>query len=394
MPDNSFRSGMRRVVGGFVRLARLPFDVFFLSVDTARAVLLSLGRALLRLAGRRSTHTCWFGKRTGYYGYYAHGVSCLPARKYGNLSILRFLCPCVGAGTFDDPMPVCQAGKRRAGGSVLRLLALAAVLLSLWTGFAFGMYRSAVLVRGRLRARRALADERDAQRQRARVRLPSALSRPGASDDPRVAEVLAKAAGYYEAGDFDSATIEYRKAIKLSPSDPVVHYGKALCFMHRGELLAAKATMSHAAELGGAPREMFFDLARVLMALGQPEAAVEQGARLKGTEHDTLELRLLLASGYQQVGSFSNGMVEAQHALSINSTNINALLRVASLHVCLKERDLAREKFLVVREIDEGRMDALVGLAMLARQDGDTDGAAEHIREALAREPDNVAARV
>lgn len=384
---------------GLRRVLLFPFDFLFLSLDTLAAVVVCLRRTVRRLFTRRPSHGCWFRRRSGYYYYsysYTRTSSCGAARKYANLFMFRLLCPCVKPGGVANTSPACGTGKDgpypHAIG--LRQLILIVVLSAVWGGIGYGAYYSASRLVSRVRVRRTAAAQRLAAAARPPVHTPRALAELEADLAPELAGILGQARDYFSAGNFSAAIIEYRNAIKRDPANAIAHYGKGMCFLHQGELLAARGAMEHCARQESPPLEVFFDLARVQMALHHPEEAVQHAEKLKGTELDGVDTRLLLASGFQQLGAHSNGMVEAQHALSLNPTNVNAMLRVASLHVSLKENEQARERFLAVRELNPGAMDALVGLAILCRHEGELKTAMGYVDEALEREPESIAARV
>jgi tetratricopeptide (TPR) repeat protein len=94
------------------------------------------------------------------------------------------------------------------------------------------------------------------------------------------------------------------------------------------------------------------------------------------------------AQRFRDEGRFEEAAALIASGLLLDRNNVVGLLLAGSLHAMLREMVKARSSFERVLELDPTHPRALLGLARIALEEGDTDACVELLRRALARYPD------
>lgn len=100
-----------------------------------------------------------------------------------------------------------------------------------------------------------------------------------------------------------------------------------------------------------------------------------------------------LGSTYLALGRFAEAIGPLRAAIRLKPAYVEAHNNLALALASLGRADEARAAFMETLRIDPACVPASVGLAILLVQQGDYAGAAHHLRDAVARVPDNVQAR-
>jgi tetratricopeptide (TPR) repeat protein len=94
------------------------------------------------------------------------------------------------------------------------------------------------------------------------------------------------------------------------------------------------------------------------------------------------------AQRFRDEGRFEEAAALIASGLLLDRDNVVGLLLAGSLHAMLREMAKARSSFERVLALDPTHPRALLGLARITLEEGDTDACVELLRRALARYPD------
>ena len=98
--------------------------------------------------------------------------------------------------------------------------------------------------------------------------------------------------------------MEYKKAERLNPNDPEVHFRIGKDLETRGKLQEALEKYQAVKELDDTNPEVYYRCGKLYQRLEQPEQAIAEFARIVGLKPDWLENRYELATLYGEKGAF------------------------------------------------------------------------------------------
>lgn len=171
---------------------------------------------------------------------------------------------------------------------------------------------------------------------------------------------LARADGYYQAGDFEKAEIEYLNVLKADPKSALATIRLGLIFQMQGKW----------------PRAVLFL------------------QRARATDTNNTELRRALALTYLAINELGKAKEEAEFVLQKLPADPDAIFVLVDAARGAAEISLLRNRLQTLLPAAGGAAAVSVGLAELALKQGDLKAAEAEINKALATQPTFPAARV
>ncbi|MDR3437880.1 XrtA/PEP-CTERM system TPR-repeat protein PrsT [Telmatospirillum sp.] len=220
------------------------------------------------------------------------------------------------------------------------------------------------------------------------VALGTAAASPAfAVQDPEDVRFLAEGRALLEKGDFRTALIQLKKAVRSNPANPDARYELGRLEFRTGDFVAAEKDISQARENGYPVAKTSPLLASTYLAEGKFQQllnAIPPCPDDQVCKGDVLALR---ARAYIALRDIDNADKESQAALDANPNS--ATTQVTRALVLARRNDGAGAEQIVDRilGINPKVAEALVLKGDLRRQAGDQDGAIKSYRAALEVSP-------
>jgi tetratricopeptide (TPR) repeat protein len=184
------------------------------------------------------------------------------------------------------------------------------------------------------------------------------LGTAGCSDEAKSARHLSRGDRDMDAGDYDTAEIEYRKAMQRLPDDPVSCGRFGTLLLNEGRILPGYLYLKRSGMLGST----------------EPQ------------------VRLSLGLAALTLARISEARDDAKFALQGLPTDPDALLLLADTSRTAHERDESRQVIATLQAHNPDAPGFHIALGVLRRQEGDQAAAETEFRKALALDPKSAAA--
>jgi tetratricopeptide (TPR) repeat protein len=235
---------------------------------------------------------------------------------------------------------------------------------------------------------------------------------------------LKLADGYFRAGEFEKAKIEYLNVLRQDFNNPTAEAQLGLIWFAQGAPLRAYAYLSKAREFDIDSAEVRTKLAIVLADLGENAAAREEALAVlqqSAGEEDALLVLTNTASTPEEFEAteeqlrkipqeydiayhlawgalatrkrdFAYAESELEQALKLAPNSSNVHLALAQLYALRQNRDKASEEFRIAADLSPPRSVARIRYAEYERQTGSPDKAIAILREIRKQTPDYLSA--
>lgn len=181
------------------------------------------------------------------------------------------------------------------------------------------------------------------------------------------------------------AVEHYRRAVAALPEDAEARRNLALALRAIGDLDAALAELEQAARIDPESHVVAFDLGNLQLARGAHQAAADRFAASLALEPDFVPARFNLANVELLSGRAADALANLELVLALDPGHQRARYQAAMAKARLGRTDEAARDLDALHASDPGYAPALLGLAELRRQSGDLAGARAAYEEVTRR---------
>lgn len=199
-------------------------------------------------------------------------------------------------------------------------------------------------------------------------------------------ELIAKARGYVEAGDFEAANIELKNAAAKDPNNAEVRYELAGVALSLGDGPTAEKEARRAEALGMLSRDVILRVVEAIYLQGQFDRLLEESEKLpdKLQPAALADIRAYRAFAMLQKQQYRLADAEIAKALKLNENSVIGVLAKASYEAQVGRRETAVKLAERALEIDPKSTEAWTLLGDLRAADDDVAGAREAYDNAVA----------
>jgi protein O-GlcNAc transferase len=172
------------------------------------------------------------------------------------------------------------------------------------------------------------------------------------ADDTAVERFIEAGHGLEDAGDFDGALREYRRALAQAPNLPRTHMnvGNALRRLERWD--EAIASQRNAVACAPDYARARFNLGILLGERGERGAGIEELLEALRLEPSMFEARVRLAEFYEEENRYDDAERELQHALALAPSNSGILMNVGLFYLRQGRVEDALQSLQLARQLD------------------------------------------
>ncbi len=186
---------------------------------------------------------------------------------------------------------------------------------------------------------------------------------------------------YFMDWDWLVAEKEYKRAIELSPNNPMAHFWYALNLRTLGQLDKSLAEFKLAQELDPLMLLIGLKIGRGFYFERQYDLAIEQYQKILEIEPSFLPVHLRLGQAYEQKGMYEEAIAEFQKIISILGENPQAMGALGHVYAVSGRKDLAQKVIDRFNEFLKKRYVATYDLAIIHLGLGDKEKALEYLEE-------------
>jgi tetratricopeptide (TPR) repeat protein len=132
------------------------------------------------------------------------------------------------------------------------------------------------------------------------------------------------AAAYRNKKDYDGAIAVYNELLRADPASDKARIGLGLAYMEKGDLAAAESTLSAAAQVQGASREVLYSLAEIEAARGKTDDATSWYQKASASDPNWGKPLLRLGMTALQKGDRANAATMMQRVVTVDPTSAEA----------------------------------------------------------------------
>lgn len=246
----------------------------------------------------------------------------------------------------------------------------------------------------------------------------------GCTRAQKEARFLSRADGYFKAGDYDEARIEYLNALRLNPKNAIAFQQLGIIWFDRGDVLQALQLLSKARELAPDNLEAHVKIGFAWLAFGDAAAAGREALAIlkqapdngdaivllcnsvrtpddgkaaaqqlqKFPNHDTVSFQLASASLSLWNGDSAGGEKAINQALTLDPNSPDAHLALAGVLLNKKDLPKAAQEFKTAADLSPPRGIARLRYAEFELQAGAVDQAKAILADIMTKTPDYVPA--
>jgi Flp pilus assembly protein TadD len=167
---------------------------------------------------------------------------------------------------------------------------------------------------------------------------------------------------YYTQGRFQDSIEALKTANRLNPKDVKILNNLGAAYRKTGRYPEAIETYKEALRLNPTESEPYNNLGLAYYHLGRHPEAIEAFKEAIRRKPGNEELYYNLGVAYTALGNHP-AAIEAYHkAIQIKHDHVQARVNLAVSYLMLKKRDLALEQYQVLKDLDRGRAEKVLGL--------------------------------
>jgi putative PEP-CTERM system TPR-repeat lipoprotein len=200
----------------------------------------------------------------------------------------------------------------------------------------------------------------------------------------------ARADAYVARRQWKEAIVEYGNAIKAQPRGEV-YYKRARAYAETGDVRAAFAAYSRAAELAPGHVDAHLGAGRLLLAAGDFENAESHAAAILAADPRNADAYVLRAQAWAGRGELPRALDAINTAVALAPRSSAARIALGAIEYRAGRRDVAQSALDEAVAADADSVDARLARAEFRRAAGDLAGAEGDLRAGLARHPDDKA---
>ena len=214
--------------------------------------------------------------------------------------------------------------------------------------------------------------------------------------EPKSIEPLLQLGAYYlRLAQYDLASQQAEKALKIEETNPRALALLASCQMADGKRDAARATLSRATEAKGAGQaELRVELAKMDLLDGKVDKAIAQIEEALKTDPKSLRVRMALGDAYRRKGKLHEAIEQFREVLTLDATYAPALVALSRAYRDTGRLDMALEKCEEAVEINPSAVEGRFELADIRLAQRKFDEAIAEYTRVLKERPNDFRARL
>ena len=201
---------------------------------------------------------------------------------------------------------------------------------------------------------------------------------------PRSAEAhLQRGILQHEAGNLDSAIVEYREALRIRPLDAGIRSNLAAAYREKGNLDSAIVEYRRILQSHAPDPEVPYQLATALKDRGALDSAIVEYRETLRIAPGHLQARADLGTALHLTGNLDSAVVEYRRVLRADSNDVRIRYNLGTALKELRRTDEAIEAFQKVLQISPDLADAHFNLGAALAAKGDRPGTLREMRAFL-----------
>ncbi len=220
------------------------------------------------------------------------------------------------------------------------------------------------------------------------IAIVLAVACSGCSDPVKTRDNhLKKADEYMEKGEYRSAVLEYRNAIKADAKFGEARYKLALAYERDDRPREAAREYLRAAELMPDRLDVQLKAGNILLAMRDFERARTTGETALAADPKSLEAQLLIAHALAGLKNNDAAVKEIEEAIQLAPADSRPYTTLGTIRMTEGNRDKAREAYEKAVQLDPRSVSARVALGLFYWTDEKLPAAEAQLKEAAALDP-------
>lgn len=219
----------------------------------------------------------------------------------------------------------------------------------------------------------------------------SSLSCNGVTPEAKKAGHRERAIAYFEKGQYQEATIEYRNVAQLDPRDAEAHYRLAICYLKLGglpNLYQAFNELTRTVELDKANQDAHLKLGELYLLGHEPSKARELAESVLMSSPDHTDALILRGQSLIAEKQYKDGIVDLKKAIDLNPQKLPTYLILARVYTVLNDRVAAEATLNQALSVDPRSLDTLLAFGDFHDMTGQPGPAETRYKDALEIDPD------
>lgn len=220
-----------------------------------------------------------------------------------------------------------------------------------------------------------------------------AVTFAGCARDPKVRaeKYLRSGVHFFDQGDYQSASIQLRRALQENPGSSEAHYRLALTYLHLLQWQDAykELRQSIAVDANFVPAHL--ELAALEVAARQTSSARQEIECVLKTDSNNAEAHLLLGQIALSEKDYGQALREFEVVQSVAPKDAIAFVRAGDTYVLMNRRDEAIQAFDKAIQADASYVPAYLDLAQTYRLEGDYKSEVGTLDDAIQHNPKQIA---
>ncbi len=194
-------------------------------------------------------------------------------------------------------------------------------------------------------------------------------------------ELLNEAQQYFDKGEYKSAEIQIKNALKDSPKSAEARLLLGKVYLQKADLNGAAKEFQRAASYGASPKEVYGLLGKVYLAQGKPKDLISNIVIDPSWDKEAQAvITAMHGDAYASLKEYKDAEASYKKALELDGNSIGALMGMVRLAIVNKDLVAAERDLASVFKLDDQQSDAWVLKAMLTKEQG---GLFEDIKSSL-----------
>ncbi len=373
-----------------IKLVRIPFDLILFSFDYLRVLLwhfTTTFKDMFDLADIGWSPFKYFVRET------AGGRRiCLPATRYGNPILFKFLYPHLEADEIENCYRLDDGADQDGNWELSwgRMIVIGVLGCCVWGGVGYGVF---------LCLKKYTPDSIKAPVYAALYGSDNRLleNRQSVSPDKKK-----QAEAFISRGDelarqskYQEALLEYSNAVRRDPGNSKGHFGRGVSLLKLGNHeLDARTAFLRTILIDAQSHEAFLHLAKLAQRSKNIEKAIEFAEKARDLKKELPEAYLILSYCYFTSKRFEDGSNALTVAVSLLLTTVEHFLMAAHCYALINDVRGAETYFRKALDADPDNNGARIGLANVLAAVNDWESSISQLNRIFEKDEENLGAHV
>lgn len=213
----------------------------------------------------------------------------------------------------------------------------------------------------------------------------------GSTPEAKKANHRERAVAYFQKGQYQEATIEYRNITQLDPRDAEAHYRLALCYLKLGglpNLYHAFTELTRTVELDKTNLDAHLKLGDLYLLGREPGKARELANSLLLSSPANTDALILRGQGFIAEKQYKVGIADLKKAIDLDPKKVPTYLILARVYTSLNDRAAAELMLTQALSVDPRSLETLLTFADFHDLAGQQGRAEAQYKQALEIDPD------